>query len=345
MSQIDQVGHFIREVVALPCPAVPTMMGPERVEWFGHAIREELKEFEDATTILDQVDAVGDLAYFALGRLFELGVDPAAHFTAIHEANMRKRRGNMAKRPGSMGHDAVKPADWYGPDHEHQRLIEQSTRTGNRRQGAICLPDLSSRPATVDDLFAHDPRMDDLHYIPAEQVDPTAVQPSTPFKVLLLGHARHGKDTIAELLRDRHGFSFQSSSMFAAKRIIMPHFALAGSPYGDVESCYEDRVNHRALWYDLICAYNQEDPARLARELFETSDVYVGLRAAAEFKAVDAGRLFDLCIWVDRSDHIGPEDASSCTVAPHMADVILDNNGTLEETAANLASVLHGFRR
>ena len=341
MSQIDQVGHFIREVVALPCPAVPTMMGPERVEWFGHAIREELKEFEDAETILDQVDAVGDLAYFALGRLFELGVDPAAHFTAIHEANMRKRRGNMAKRPGSMGHDAVKPADWYGPDHEHRRLIEQRTRPSNRRLGAICLPDQTREVQARLQFDAQE----DLYGLPAKATDPTAVQPSAPFKVLLLGHARHGKDTVAELLRDRHGFSFQSSSMFVAERVVMPHFALAGSPYGDVQSCYEDRVNHRALWYDLIRAYNRDDEARLARELYQDFDVYVGLRAIDEFKAIEAAKLFDLCIWVDRSDHVGPEDASSCTVIPTCADYVLDNNGSLESTAAQLAGILVDARR
>ncbi len=305
---VEQVGRFLREIVHLPIPATPTMMGPSRVGWFGHAVREELKEFEDATTLVDQVDAVGDLAYFAIGRLFEMGVDPVAHLTAIHNANMRKERGSLSKRPGSMGHDAVKPAGWYGPEDEHRRLIDQRTREAQA----------------------------------AAQSD---AEPRRPLKVLLLGHARHGKDTVAELLRDRHGFSFQSSSMFVAERVVMPHFALAGSPYGDVESCYEDRVNHRALWYDLIRAYNHEDEARLARELYRDFDVYVGLRAIDEFKAIEAARLFDLCIWVDRSDHVGPESASSCTVTPDLADVILDNNGTLEQTQSRLASILHGFRR
>src|SRR5690606_25868868 len=121
-------------------------------------------------------------------------------------------------------------------------------------------------------------------------------------KVLLLGHARHGKDTVAELLRDRHVLSFQPSSMFAAERIVMPAFEARGMPYTSVEECYRDRVHHRSTWYDLICDYNRGDPARLARELFAEHDVYCGLRAEEEFRAVEAAGLFDLCIWVDRSD-------------------------------------------
>ena len=31
-------------------------------------------------------------------------------------------------------------------------------------------------------------------------------------KLLIIGHARHGKDTVAEILRDTHGYDFVSSS-------------------------------------------------------------------------------------------------------------------------------------
>ena len=34
------------------------------------------------------------------------------------------------------------------------------------------------------------------------------VRPVRKPKLLVIGHARHGKDTVSELLRDRHGFSF-----------------------------------------------------------------------------------------------------------------------------------------
>ena len=315
---------FARNIMGVEAPTLPTRLSPNRKTWAGRAFREEVQEFEDAETMEDEVDAIIDLIYFAAGRLHEMGVDGGAHFQEVHRPNMRKVRGTLQKRShglGVEGYDAVKPDDWTGPNHA--RLIRQQIEAAE----AVGLDG-------------------DLYALPAEQVDPTVVQPAPrPLKVLLLGHARHGKDTVAELLRDRHGFSFQSSSMFVAERVVMPHFQLTGSPYGDVASCYEDRVNHRALWYDLIRAYNHDDEARLARELYADFDVYVGLRARDEFKAIEAAKLFDLCIWVDRSDHVGPEGADSCTVTPDLADVILDNNGSLEDTAHNLASILHGFRR
>ncbi len=110
------VERFSREVVGLPVPESPTRLGDERKRWALSALREELAEFADATAPEDEVDALIDLTYFALGRLVEMGVAPLAAFQEVHAANMRKARGEQAKRPGSLGHDAVKPEGWEPPD-------------------------------------------------------------------------------------------------------------------------------------------------------------------------------------------------------------------------------------
>lgn len=135
-------------------------------------------------------------------------------------------------------------------------------------------------------------------------------------RLILLGHARHGKDTVADLLRDRHGFKPMGSSLFACERVILPWFRdWAGRHYPSVEACYADRGNHRATWFDLICAYNREDPARLARELFEAGhDVYVGMRSAREFEA--ARHLADVVVWVDALGRLPPEPADSFDLDP-----------------------------
>jgi len=39
-------------------------------------------------------------------------------------------------------------------------------------------------------------------------------------KLLVIGHGRHGKDTVCEILRDKYGFSFESSSQFCSKLFI-----------------------------------------------------------------------------------------------------------------------------
>ena len=35
--------------------------------------------------------------------------------------------------------------------------------------------------------------------------------------------------------------------------------------------CFEDRVNHRSEWFDLITNYNKEDRTRLTKEILKIS--------------------------------------------------------------------------
>ena len=149
-------------------------------------------------------------------------------------------------------------------------------------------------------------------------------------KLILLGHARHGKDTVADLLRDRHGFKPMGSSLFACERVIMPWFRSKGIPYTSWSACYADRVNHRDIWFQLICEFNRKEPARLARLLFEAGhDVYVGMRSAREFEA--ARHLADVVVWVDALGRLPPEPADSFDIDPAaVCDWRIDNNGSPE---------------
>jgi hypothetical protein len=149
-------------------------------------------------------------------------------------------------------------------------------------------------------------------------------------KVLILGHAQHGKDTVAELLRDSHGFSFASSSFFAAEKAVRPALAACGVSYLTLENCYEDRVNWRAFWYEAISAYNRGG-SRLAEEILKEHDLYVGMRSATEFEA--AKHLFDQIVWVDASGRgVPPEPTSSFDIPydPEVMDLVR-NDSTIEE--------------
>lgn len=159
-------------------------------------------------------------------------------------------------------------------------------------------------------------------------------------KILVIGDARHGKDTVAEILCIRHGFSFKSSSRFAASAIIMPAFG--PHYYASEEKCYEDRVNHRELWFNLIADFNRPDPTRLARAIFAAHDLYVGLRASREFHACRNAGLFDAVVWVDRSKHLPREDRRSMELDPGMADFVIDNNGSLEDLHLEVARLVQG---
>jgi hypothetical protein len=158
-------------------------------------------------------------------------------------------------------------------------------------------------------------------------------------KLLVIGHGRHGKDTVCEMLRDKYGYSFESSSQFCSKLFIYDDLKDKYG-YANEEECYNDRHNHRAEWYDAICDYNVPDPARLGREIFQAHDIYCGLRNKKEFHAMRNSGVFDYAIWVDRSDYLPPESKNSMSLEQWMADYTIDNNGTLEELEFNVRQLM-----
>jgi len=159
-------------------------------------------------------------------------------------------------------------------------------------------------------------------------------------KLMVMGYGRHGKDTVCEILKKDYKFSFVSSSLFLANNVIWPAI---GRDYKSVVDCYEDRHNHRALWFELAKFYNKDNKARLSEEIFKEADIYCGIRSASEFYAAKDAKLFDHAIWVDRSSHIPRELDSSCSVAPEMCNYILDNNDTIPYLKNQIASMVYNL--
>ena len=149
-------------------------------------------------------------------------------------------------------------------------------------------------------------------------------------KLLLIGSARWGKDSMAEILQEHFDLKFKSSSQAAADIFI---YDALKEKYGYTtpEDCFEDRVNRRSEWYQLICEYNVEDKARLAKDILKHTDAYVGMRDSREIKECLKQGIFDLVIWVDASDRLPPEDKSSFNIDKSDADIIIENNGTYDE--------------
>ena len=168
MKTYSDVVEFNKEIIKLE----PTeYLNPERLQWFKTTINEELGEFEEANekykmdyeaskkiTVdpdalladkVDMIDAIMDLIYFALGRLYEIGCsedDFAAMWNAIQHANMTKVRGNKGR--GSDA-DAIKPTGWKGPEEvfiaykkglkNQLDTCEQTTRRFKATCENICL--------------------------------------------------------------------------------------------------------------------------------------------------------------------------------------------------------------
>lgn len=144
-------------------------------------------------------------------------------------------------------------------------------------------------------------------------------------RLLIIGHARSGKDTLAEYWANEFGFTYESSSE-AAARIFIYEQLKKKYGYNSLDECIADRVNHRSKWYDLICWYNVDNKSRLAEEIMATSDCYVGMRDSAEIQKCKEIKLFDLIIWIDASKRLPLEPKSSFNIDIGDADIIIDNN-------------------
>jgi dephospho-CoA kinase len=149
-------------------------------------------------------------------------------------------------------------------------------------------------------------------------------------KILILGNARHGKDTLAELFQEHFGITFMSSSQASADFFLYDKLK---DKYGyqSPEDCFNDRVNHREEWYLAICDYNKDNRARLAQDIISRADCYVGMRDKMEFDECVNQNLFDLIIWVDASKRLSLEPGTSFNINMSDADIIVENNGTYEE--------------
>lgn len=147
-------------------------------------------------------------------------------------------------------------------------------------------------------------------------------------RLLIIGHAQHGKDTLAELLADMGGLKFMSSSLSVGEKFIWP--AWGKDRYEALPDMMADRVNHRSTWFNLIAAYNTPDLTRTARDLLEVEgcNMYVGMRRRAELEACKEAGLFDHIIWIDASKRKPMEPKDSMELLNTDATLFIDNNGS-----------------
>lgn len=83
---------------------------------------EELSETMNAANVNHDpdgvVDGLIDLSIFAIGILYNAGVDVRKAFTEVMKANLQKERGVKPTRPNSGGVDLIKPENWKAPSHQ-----------------------------------------------------------------------------------------------------------------------------------------------------------------------------------------------------------------------------------
>ena len=138
-------------------------------------------------------------------------------------------------------------------------------------------------------------------------------------KILILGHAEHGKDTVANILVELYGLKFYSATEYIADNIIFPSLK---HKYKSKEECLADKVNNRKLWYDLVYDYKGD----IVNEVLELSDIYVGLRDISTLIKCIHNNTFDLILAVHNPFKKG-EDTDSMTIPIFMySDLVILNN-------------------
>lgn len=154
-------------------------------------------------------------------------------------------------------------------------------------------------------------------------------------KILIIGEKRHGKDATAEILEKSHGLTHMASSQAGANKFI---FSALKDKYGydTIVECFEDRHDHRGEWYDLICAYNADDPARLAKEIVSEHDIYVGMRNYDELKVCKEIKLFDVILGIIRPGYQKESTKSMSIDVKKESDILIYNNQGLDELVSKV---------
>jgi hypothetical protein len=154
--------------------------------------------------------------------------------------------------------------------------------------------------------------------------------------LLIIGHRQHGKTDVGKLLAEALNTQAHDSSWFACVNVIFSALKERHG-YATPKEAYDDRMNHRQEWFELIEAYNTV-PDRLTRAILTQGTIYVGMRSRMEFEG--SKQHFDHVIWVDASKRVPEEENTSMKLNENDADYVLDNNGPLSAMKDQIARLL-----
>lgn len=106
----------------LPISTSPRRLPAGRVKLRAKWMKEEIAEFEKASDIVDQADAIADLVYFALGVFVEMGINGSDVFKVVHRANMEKLPSSGVALYDKEGR-VTKPRNWKSPQNLIKKIL------------------------------------------------------------------------------------------------------------------------------------------------------------------------------------------------------------------------------
>ena len=155
-------------------------------------------------------------------------------------------------------------------------------------------------------------------------------------KILIIGHARHGKDTAAEYIRDTYNIAFESTSMYMCRYFVYPYMT---DQYNSYIECFNDRMNQRKYWFIILRDWTIGDPSKLVRYFLRGYDIYVGLRRQIVLDDCIKKDLFDVILWIDASGRLHLEPQFSIEFDSENMFWI-DNNMSIPAFYSNIDAVI-----
>jgi predicted HAD superfamily Cof-like phosphohydrolase len=147
MSVFGKVENFNMEIIGIDrTTAIGPIVDQEELGFFIGTLQEEIDEFIQANEEKDfigQIDALVDLIYFAAGGFTRMGVPSHVTekiFTAVHDANMTKKKGKKDRENGCHELDAVKPLDWVSPEERIMIILDRYTQSHAEEDGTEVVP-------------------------------------------------------------------------------------------------------------------------------------------------------------------------------------------------------------
>lgn len=165
---------------------------------------------------------------------------------------------------------------------------------------------------------------DVIPYREARVSPPTISSSPKKTKLIINGHARHGKDFLADHVADATGLVKLNASMWFAEKVLLPAFPQV---YPCVEAAYLDRVNRREMWYQMMRLGGWQ------QEFMKHSDVFSGHRNIEEHQKMvsQLGPENVLRVWIrwEGKDAEAPASSQwqSFTDIEENHDVLLTHHG------------------
>lgn len=108
------------------------------------------------------------------------------------------------------------------------------------------------------------------------------LKPVLPYRLMILGHGRSGKDTIAQMFANALGYHYGGSTSLGVKPIITYSITQSLDPVVN-DQCYDDRHTYRQYWFDACNMLRRIDPLIIIKCQLAIGDFMLGNRSKEEF--------------------------------------------------------------